>query len=75
MSSLLSRCSKPISKHELTLAESWILAYFNFDMSFSEITYSYLAKILSSLHEEKLEDCEKLLGLAVTELEIMKLGE
>lgn len=75
MSSLLSRCSKPISKHELTLVEGWILQYFNFDMSFSEISYSYLANILGTLNQDKLDDCEKLLGLAATELEVMKLGE
>ena len=68
MSSLLNRCSNPVSKHELTLIESWILSYFNFDMSFSEISFSYLAKILGPLNEDKMEDSEKLLGLAATEL-------
>ena len=66
MSSLLNRCSNPVSKHELTMIESWILSYFNFDMSFSEISFSYLAKILGPMNQDKMQDSEKLLGLAVT---------
>ena len=75
MSVLLSKCTKPISRYELTLVESWLLSYFDFDLSFSEISYSYLANILAPENEDKLEECERLLRLAITELKIMKLGE
>ena len=75
MSVLLSRCTKPISKYELTLVESWILSYFDFNMAFSEISYSYLVSILGPENEDKLEECERLLELAISEFKIMKLGE
>ena len=35
MSSLINRCTHRFSKEDMTLTESWILSYFNFDMSFS----------------------------------------
>ena len=47
ISSLISKCSKPLSKDELISTEAWILTNFDFDMSFPEITYSTLAQILS----------------------------
>ena len=71
MCTLISRCSSPFNKEELSFIEGWVLSSFNFDMSFTEITYSYLANILSS-NMDKLDDSEKLLGLAVTEWDIMK---
>jgi hypothetical protein len=46
--------------------EGWILSVFNFDMSFEEITYSKLCQMLGEECIDKLEDSEKLLGLAVT---------
>ena len=75
MSALISKCSRPVSKEDITSAEAWILAFFDFDMSFPEITYSTLAQTLGKESEDKLEDCEKLLGLAVTEKTIMRFGE
>lgn len=46
MSTLIQKCSKPITKEELTIMEGWILSAFNFDMSFPDISYSYLAQYL-----------------------------
>lgn len=75
MSSLINRCTHRFSKEEMAQSESFVLSYFNFDMSFSEISLSYLYLILSPSSEEKLEDAQKLLGLAITEREIMKMGQ
>ena len=72
-SNLIKNCLKPVTKEDIVQTEAEILSFFNFEISFSEITYSYIAKKLNST--EKLHDCEKLLALAVTELEIMKWGE
>ena len=65
MSVLLSKCTKPISRYELTLVESWLLSYFDFDLAFSEISYSYLANILAPENEDKLEECERLLTVVM----------
>ena len=54
------------TKEDMIAAEGWILSFFSFDMSFSEISYSYLAQFLGPESEDKMEDCEKLLGLAIT---------
>lgn len=75
MSALINKCSKTFTKDDMTATEGWILAAFNFDMSFTEISYSYLAQYLGKDNEDKMEDSEKLLGLAVSEREIMKAGE
>lgn len=74
MSSLISRCSHRFSKEEMTHTQNIILSFFNFDMSFSEISLSYLSQIIGENNHEKLEDAQKLLGLAVTQRDIMKLG-
>ena len=54
------------TKEDMISVEGWILSFFNFDMSFSEITYSCLAQFLGQDNEDKMEDSEKLLGLAIT---------
>lgn len=46
MSALIHKCTKMFTKDDMTAIEGWILSLFNFDMSFSEISYSYLAQIL-----------------------------
>lgn len=46
MSVLIHRCSKIFTKEDMIAVQGWILSFFNFDMSFSEITYSYLAQFL-----------------------------
>lgn len=74
MSALINKCSKIFTKDDMTATEGWILAAFNFDMSFTEISYSYLAQYLGKENEDKMEDSEKLLGLAVSEREIIKAG-
>jgi hypothetical protein len=75
MSTLIQKCSKTISKEDLTAAEGWILEMFNYDMTFPEITFATISKVLGEDNLAKLEDSEKLLGLAVTERDIMKAGE
>lgn len=67
MSSLISKCAHQYTKDELAVMEGNILQYFGYDMCFSEITYSYLSQMLEHENECKLEDAEKLLGLAVSE--------
>ena len=46
MTVLIQRCTKMFTKEDMIAVEGWILSFFNFDMSFSEITYSYLAQFL-----------------------------
>lgn len=46
MSSLLSKCSRTITKQQLNEIEGQILEIFEFNMCFTEISYSYLAKLL-----------------------------
>jgi hypothetical protein len=75
ISVLIQRLTKPLTKDDMIAVEGWILELFNFDMSFGEISYSVLSRVLGDENKDKMEDSEKLLGLAVTEKEIMKAGE
>jgi hypothetical protein len=47
MTSLIQRCTKPFNKEEMSATEGWILSLFSFDMSFTEISFSYLAQYLA----------------------------
>jgi hypothetical protein len=47
MTYLIQKCTKPFTKEEMTATEGWILSLFSFDMSFTEISFSYLAHYLS----------------------------
>ena len=72
MSSLINRCSQRFSKEDMAHTEELILSSLNFDMAFSDTAFSLLAGVIDG---DKLEDGEKLLGLAVTERDIMKMGD
>lgn len=54
MSALISKCSQRFSKEEMTHTEGLILSFFNYDMSFSEISLSHLCQILGPANEDKL---------------------
>ena len=56
MSSLISKCSYKFTKEEMTHMENVILSFFNYDMSFSEISLSFLTQILGQSSQDKLED-------------------
>lgn len=46
MTSLIQKCTRTFTKEDMTATEGWILSVFNFDMSFTEISFSYLAHYL-----------------------------
>jgi hypothetical protein len=56
MCELISKCSKALTKDEMISIEGWILSIFNYDMSFEEITYSKICKLLGDENIDKLED-------------------
>ena len=56
MSSLINRCSYKFTKEEMIHTENVVLSFFNFDMSFSEISLSYLTQVLDQCSQDKLDD-------------------
>ena len=53
MSSLIGRCNTRFSKEDMAQTENLILSFFGYDMSFTDISLSYLAQILGKASEDK----------------------
>ena len=73
ISSLISRCQRPISKEEIICTEGFIIDILNYDVGFNETAYHYISRLLVE-DREKLEESEKLLSVIISEREISKLG-